>query len=141
MTHQELFAQANRALHNGAHQEAIDALELLSDRDPDPANYDVRVESADLQALLTATDIGRAHFIGTSRGGIHIMALAAMRPAAIATAVLNDIGPVIALPGLMRIKDYVGRLAVAFRVEAMLLSTMVTISPRSRWMAPPAAGS
>jgi pimeloyl-ACP methyl ester carboxylesterase len=83
----------------------------LSDRDPDPANYDVRVESADLQALLTASDIGRAHFIGTSRGGIHIMALAAMRPAAIATAVLNDIGPVIALPGLMRIKDYVGRLA------------------------------
>jgi pimeloyl-ACP methyl ester carboxylesterase len=83
----------------------------LSDRDPDPANYDVRVESADLQALLTAADIGRAHFIGTSRGGIHIMALAAMRPAALASAVLNDIGPVIALPGLMRIKAYVGRLA------------------------------
>jgi pimeloyl-ACP methyl ester carboxylesterase len=89
----------------------------LSDRDPDPSHYDVRVESADLQAMLTAADIGRAHFVGTSRGGIHIMALAAMRPAALASAVLNDIGPVIALPGLMRIKSYVGRLAAPRDLE------------------------
>ena len=90
----------------------------LSDRDPDPANYDVRVESADLQALLTAMDIDRAHFVGTSRGGLHIMALAAMRPAVIASAVLNDIGPVIAMKGLMRIKDYVGRLAAPRDLDA-----------------------
>src|SRR5215207_1696710 len=98
----------------------------LSDRDPDPTNYDVRVESADLQALLTAADIGRAHFVGTSRGGIHIMALAAMRPAAIASAVLNDIGPVIALPGLRRIKGYVGRLAAPRDLDgaAALLKTL-----------------
>jgi pimeloyl-ACP methyl ester carboxylesterase len=89
----------------------------LSERDPDPTHYDVRIESADLQAVLTAADIGRAHFVGTSRGGIHIMALAAMRPAAIASAVLNDIGPVVDLPGLMRIKSYVGRLAAPRDLE------------------------
>jgi pimeloyl-ACP methyl ester carboxylesterase len=112
----------------------------LSDRDPDPANYDVRVESADLQALLTSADIGRAHFIGTSRGGIHIMALAAMRPAALGSAVLNDIGPVIALPGLMRIKAYVGRLGAPQDLEAAatllkaLAGSGFTAFAREDWM-------
>jgi pimeloyl-ACP methyl ester carboxylesterase len=86
--------------------------------DPDPARYDVRVENADLQDLLTVLDVERALFVGTSRGGLHVMALAAARPAVMAGAVLNDIGPVIEISGLMRIKSYVGRLQRPHDLEA-----------------------
>src|SRR5262245_61768040 len=81
-----------------------------SDYDRNPQNYNLQVELADLLAMLTALGIGRAAFIGTSRGGILTMLLAGARPTAIAACVLNDIGPVIELEGLMRIKGYVGKL-------------------------------
>jgi pimeloyl-ACP methyl ester carboxylesterase len=81
-----------------------------SDYDRDPANYSFQVEIADVLAVLTALDCGRAIFIGTSRGGILTMLMAALRPAIIAGVVLNDIGPVIEPKGLMRIKGYVGKL-------------------------------
>ena len=81
-----------------------------SDYDPNPANYNLHVELADLLAVLTALGIGRATFIGTSRGGLLSMLLAVARPTAIAGCVLNDIGPAIELEGLMRIKGYVGKL-------------------------------
>jgi pimeloyl-ACP methyl ester carboxylesterase len=83
----------------------------LSDHDPDPSRYTIPVELGDLVAVLTARGVAAAVFVGTSRGGLIAMALAAVRPAAIAGVVLNDIGPVIEMPGLMRIKSYVGQLA------------------------------
>ena len=60
--------------------------------------------------MLTALGIGRAVFVGTSRGGLLTMLLATARPAAIAGCVLNDIGPEIDMTGLIRIKGYVGKL-------------------------------
>lgn len=81
-----------------------------SEWDRDPRNYSVPVELRDVLAVLTALAVGPAIFVGTSRGGILTMALAALRPTAIAGAVLNDIGPVIDPKGVMRIKSYVGKL-------------------------------
>lgn len=81
-----------------------------SEYDRDPANYSFQVELADLLAAVTALDCLPAILIGTSRGGILAMLLAALRPTAIAGVVLNDIGPVIEPKGLMRIKGYVGKL-------------------------------
>lgn len=82
----------------------------LSDYDPNPANYAIPVELADLLAVLTARAIASAVFVGTSRGGLLTMVLAALRPGVIAGAVLNDVGPVIEPQGLLRIKGYVGKL-------------------------------
>lgn len=81
-----------------------------SDYDRNPFNYAVHVELADLMAVVAALDCAPAIFVGTSRGGILTMFLAALRPTLIAGVVLNDIGPVIEPKGLVRIKGYVGRL-------------------------------
>lgn len=73
-------------------------------------NYDIRVELDDMIQLLTAAGIEQAVFVGTSRGGLLTMALAAARPGLIKGAVLNDVGPVIDARGLLRIRGYVGKL-------------------------------
>jgi pimeloyl-ACP methyl ester carboxylesterase len=82
----------------------------LSDRDPDWRHYDIPVEAADVQTALAAAEIEQAIFIGTSRGGLHVMALAVLQPSLLRAAVLNDIGPVIETAGLERIRGYVGKL-------------------------------
>lgn len=79
-----------------------------SDRDPNPARYAPPVEAGDVLTGLDALGIARAVFLGTSRGGIVTMLLATMRPALVAGAILNDIGPVIERRGLLRIKAHVG---------------------------------
>jgi pimeloyl-ACP methyl ester carboxylesterase len=81
----------------------------LSERDPDPKRYNPKVYCQDVLALMDAAGIARAVFIGTSMGGIITMAIAARRLSAIGAAVLNDVGPVISMAGLERIKNYVGK--------------------------------
>src|SRR5262249_11872105 len=81
-----------------------------SDYDRQAADHKLQGPLAAVLSVPTALGIGRAAFVGTSRGGILTMLLAVARPTAIASCVLNDIGPVIELEGLMRIKSYVGKL-------------------------------
>lgn len=81
----------------------------LSDYDSDAGNYSLPIELADLIAMLAAREAQPAVFVGSSRGGLLTLLLAAVQPSSIAGAILNDIGPVIEPRGLMRIKGYVGR--------------------------------
>jgi pimeloyl-ACP methyl ester carboxylesterase len=82
----------------------------LSQHDRNPANYSIAVELNDLVTFLQAINVRRAIFVGTSRGGILTMALASIFPQMIAGAVLNDVGPVFEMQGLLRIKNYVGKM-------------------------------
>lgn len=80
----------------------------LSDYDPDWKRYDVGVEAADIIAGLDALGIGKAAFIGASRGGLILHVLAAVRPELLKAVILNDIGPVLEPEGLALIKSYLG---------------------------------
>ncbi|TAK49275.1 MAG: alpha/beta hydrolase [Xanthobacteraceae bacterium] len=82
----------------------------LSERDPEPANYTIAVEAADVLAVAATLGIGRAIIVGTSRGGLIALTLAAMMPALLAGVVFNDVGPVLGMAGLLRIKGYAGRI-------------------------------
>jgi pimeloyl-ACP methyl ester carboxylesterase len=79
-----------------------------SDR-ADPTTYQVAVEAADALALLDHLGIARAAILGTSRGGLIAMVLAATAKNRLAGVCLNDIGPEIAPEGLDAIAAFVGR--------------------------------
>ncbi len=75
----------------------------------DPLTYRPEVELADTLALLDLLGIARAAVIGTSRGGIVAMVMAANHPDRLAGILFNDIGPKIEPEGLLRIRSYLGR--------------------------------
>lgn len=79
----------------------------LSDYDPDPAKYAVPVELGDVLTIAASLGISRAILLGTSRGGLISMALAATQPQLLAGVILNDIGPALEIDGLMKIKGYI----------------------------------
>lgn len=82
----------------------------LSECDATWSNYSFPVEAHDVIDFAAMTGLHGATIVGTSRGGILAMVLAAIQPAIIGAVVLNDIGPVIERDGLSRIAGYVGRL-------------------------------
>lgn len=89
-----------------------------SERDPDWKNYTIETEAKDVLSSLTRLNIEHAHFIGTSRGGLILFALTALRPAVLKSVVLNDIGPVVEASGLARIKSYSKQMEPQKTIEA-----------------------
>ena len=97
--------------------ESIDGCRLIrpdyrgrgySDYDPDPLNYSVQVEARDALELLDHLSIDSVSVIGTSRGGMIAMFIAATAKHRLTGVLLNDIGPDIDPDGIGRICEYIG---------------------------------
>ena len=103
------------------------------------ATYTVPIEARDAVELLDHLGIAQAAVLGTSRGGLIGMFLAATARSRLLGVCLNDVGPVLKREGLVRIMDYVGRNPAARTLEdaaAALerFNTGFAHVPRSRWM-------
>lgn len=100
-----------------------------SDWADDPMDYALPVEARDAVELLDHLGLDKAVFIGTSRGGLLSMLVAATAPERIAGVLLNDIGPELDPAGLARIYDYVGRRPDAQTIEEMAGRLRIDMGP------------
>ncbi len=103
-------------------------------------DYTVLREAQDVLELLDHLGLAQVAILGTSRGGLIGMALAAMARPRLLGLCLNDVGPVIDRAGLARIFDYVGRNPAAktfAEMAAKLPSVMTGFAnvPPDRWLA------
>lgn len=80
-----------------------------SQRDDDKSHYSIATETTDIMTACTHLGIDRAVFIGTSRGGLILHHLVGLAPDLIGGTVLNDIGPVIEIEGLLAIRNYLNK--------------------------------
>ena len=104
----------------------------------DHATYSIPNEAADALALLDHLGIERAAILGTSRGGLIAMVIAATAKDRLTGVALNDIGPELMAEGLADIDAYLGRRPKAQTFEeaaAMRASLMPGFEgvPHSRW--------
>jgi pimeloyl-ACP methyl ester carboxylesterase len=103
-----------------------------------PASYTPAQESKDALELLDHLRIQKAAVLGTSRGGIIGMLLAAFAKHRLLGLCLNDIGPQISQAGLHRIAGYLGHNPVAKTHSDLArdlpgLMTGFANVPQSRW--------
>jgi len=77
--------------------------------DPKPENYHPGTYVGDMVALLDHLKLERVAMIGTSLGGLMAMMMAAGLPDRVAGIVVNDVGPEVAIEGLVKIQSYIDR--------------------------------
>ena len=79
-----------------------------SDWDANWQNYALPIEIGDVLALLDHLSLDAVAILGTSRGGLNAMGLAATAPERMLGTALNDVGPELAPQGLATIMTYLG---------------------------------
>jgi pimeloyl-ACP methyl ester carboxylesterase len=79
-----------------------------SDRLPDPMLYAMPQYVSDMVTLIARLDVEAVDWLGTSRGGLIGMALAAQAGSPVRRLVLNDAGPEVTRASLERIAVYLG---------------------------------
>lgn len=110
-----------------------------SDFDPNWQNYTPAIEGRDVMELLAHLGLGKAAILGTSRGGLIAMGLAALAKQHLLGVALNDIGPHIDPAGIDFIMMYLGRnpAAKTHAEMAMALAHVFTDFdgvPAERWL-------
>lgn len=111
-----------------------------SDYAEDYMTYSILQEAQDVLALMDHLGLGRAAILGTSRGGLVAMTLAATARERLSAVILNDVGPDIAPDGLARIFDYLGRRPAAQTHSAAAAALEQGLGaefpglPKSRWL-------
>ena len=106
----------------------------------DYKTYNIPQEAADALALLDHLGIDQAAILGTSRGGLIAMLLAATAKDRLLGVVLNDIGPEIDPQGMKVIANYIGKNPVeenhedAARARARNWVHFKNV-PHARWLA------
>lgn len=111
-----------------------------SDRDPTWQNYNIGIEGRDVVEFLDFLDLPKVTIVGTSRGGMIAMLLAATVKERLSGVLLNDIGPVLEPEGLANIMSYLGvapaaktYAEAAFALEARMGGRFPRLSP-GKWM-------
>ncbi|MBO9448753.1 alpha/beta hydrolase [Tropicibacter sp. R16_0] len=101
-----------------------------SEYDPDYMNYNVMREGQDAIELLDHLGLERVTLLGTSRGGLIAMTLAATQPQRLSGVILNDVGPVVSAEGIARIMDYVGKPTVSQTYDQAAQAMHTTLAPQ-----------
>ncbi len=110
-----------------------------SDFDTDWTHYTPPVECRDVLELLAHLGLDKVAILGTSRGGLNAMGLAAGAKDRLLGVALNDVGPVIDPKGLDFIMGYLGRNPAA-KTHAEAAASMARAFPEfegvpeSRWL-------
>lgn len=95
----------------------------------DPMLYGIPQYTADMVTLIARLDVETVDWVGTSMGGLIGVALAGQPGSPIRQLVLNDVGPRLGLPALVRIGSYVGQPVSFANADEAAVSVSKTAAP------------